>query len=189
MFLFSSIETLLLPVLSPRARFQEYKLSNENIVIMTYNEARPKERSDRGRLWPIGKKASSYRGAHRMPLFDESVCLVSVCVTFVVFTDSESCTGPISTNPASMEAGKYELTRRTCFVARRPEMVAVAGLLWLSWCVLGGVIFFVFFCFDFFFSSNVHGLQQLRGRIALFTSLLVMRQGRRSEATEGVFFL
>ena len=30
---------------------------------------------------------------------------VSVCVTFVVFTDCESCTMPISTNPESMEAG------------------------------------------------------------------------------------
>ena len=91
-----------------------------------------------------------------MPLFDESVCLVSVCVTFVVFTDSESCTGPISTNPASMEAGKYELTRRTCFVARRPEMVAVAGLLWLSWCVFAVRA-------DIFdlYSSNAHGLLQV----------------------------
>ena len=37
-----------------------------------------------------------------------------------------------------MEAGEYGLTRRTCFVARRLELVAVAGLLWMSWCVLGG---------------------------------------------------
>ena len=44
-----------------------------------------------------------------------------------------------------MEAGKYGLMRGTCFVAGRLEAVAVAGLLWLSWCVLGGAIFFVFF--------------------------------------------
>ena len=51
-------------------------------------------------------------------------------------TDCESRTRPISTNPGSMEAGKYGLTRGTCFVARRLEVVAVAGLLWISWCVL-----------------------------------------------------
>ena len=70
-----------------------------------------------------------------------SVCL-TVCVTFVVFTDCESCTGPISTNPGYMEAGECGLTRGTCFAARRPEMVAVAGRLWISWCVLGGANFF-----------------------------------------------
>ena len=31
-----------------------------------------------------------------------------------------------------MEAGEYGLTRGTCFVARRLEVVAVAGLLWFS---------------------------------------------------------
>ena len=66
-------------------------------------------------------------------------------IEFVVFTDCESCTRPISTNPASTEAGEYGLTRGTCFFARRFELVAVAGLLWLLWCVLGGVDFFVFF--------------------------------------------
>ena len=72
---------------------------------------------------------------------------VRVCdIEFVVFTAYESCTRPISTNPGSMEAGEYGLTRGTCFVARRLEVVAVAGLLWISWCVLGGADFFsVFF--------------------------------------------
>ena len=51
-----------------------------------------------------------------------------------------------------MEAGEYELTRETGFVARPPEVVAVAGLLWISSCVLGGTDFFVFFFFfDFLF--------------------------------------
>ena len=63
---------------------------------------------------------------------------VSVCVTFVVFADCESCTKPIFTNPGSMEAGEYGLTRGTCFVAHRLEVVAVAGLLCMQWCVLGG---------------------------------------------------
>ena len=68
-----------------------------------------------------------------------------VCVTYVVFTDCESCTRPIFTNPGSMEAGECGLTRGTCFAARRLELVAVAGLLWMSWCVLGGADFFSFF--------------------------------------------
>ena len=62
-------------------------------------------------------------------LFIPGLCVLSVCITFVVFTDCESCTRPISTNPVSMEAGEYGLTRGTCFVARRLEVVAVAGLL------------------------------------------------------------
>ena len=66
----------------------------------------------------------------------------SVCVTFVVFTDCESCTRPICTNPGFMKAGEYGLMRGTCFVACRLELDAVAELLWMSWCVLGGADFF-----------------------------------------------
>ena len=60
-----------------------------------------------------------------------------------------------------MEASEYGLTRGTCFVAHRLELVAVTGLLPISWCVLGGAGFFVFFVFDVFFSSNAHGLLQV----------------------------
>ena len=60
-----------------------------------------------------------------------------------------------------MEAGVYGLTRGMCLVARRLEVVAVAGLLWTSWCVLDGVDFLFFFVFFDFFSSNAHGLQQV----------------------------
>ena len=72
---------------------------------------------------------------------------VRVCdIEFDVFTECESCARPISTNPASVEGGEYGLTRGTFVFARRLEVVAVAGLLWLSWCVLGGADFFsVFF--------------------------------------------
>ena len=69
---------------------------------------------------------------------------------------------PISTHPGSMEAGEYGLTCGTCFVARRLMVVAVAGLLWISWCVLGGADFFVIFFFGFFFSSNTHALLQVQ---------------------------
>ena len=70
-----------------------------------------------------------------------SVCLsvrLCVCVTFVVHIDCESCTRPISTNPGYVEAGKHGLTHGTCIVARRLEVVAVAGLLLISWCVSVG---------------------------------------------------
>ena len=73
-----------------------------------------------------------------------------------------------------MEAGEYGLTRGTRFVASRLEVVAVAGLLWFSWCVFGRADFFHGFFLRFFF-TNAHGLLQVRGRLASFTSLLVMR--------------
>ena len=63
----------------------------------------------------------------------------------MVFTDYESCTRPISTNPGSIEADEYGLTRATCFVARGLEVVAVAGVLWISWRVLDAAGFRVFF--------------------------------------------
>ena len=71
-----------------------------------------------------------------------------------------------------MEAGEYGLTRGTYFVARRHEVVAVAGLLWISWCVLGAAEFVVLF-FLVFFSSNSHSLLQVPGHLASHTSLLV----------------
>ena len=64
------------------------------------------------------------------------------------------------TNPRSMEMGEDELTCGTCFVARHLEVVAVTGLLWISWCVLGEAGFFRVFFFVFF-SSNAHGLLQV----------------------------
>ena len=44
-----------------------------------------------------------------------------------------------------MEADKYGITRGTRFVACRLEVVLVAGLLWISWCVQGAAGFFFFF--------------------------------------------
>ena len=96
-----------------------------------------------------------------------SVCL-SVCVpvsasfTFFVFTDCESSTRPISANPGFMEAGEYGLTYETYFVALRLEVVAVAGLLWISCCVLGGADFFVFFCFRSFFFKRTRPAASMR---------------------------
>ena len=55
-----------------------------------------------------------------------------------------------------MEAGEYELTRGACFVARGLELIAIAWLLWISWCVLGWADFFVFYYFRFFFLLRTH---------------------------------
>ena len=56
-----------------------------------------------------------------------------------------------------MEAGKYGLTCRTSFFARRLEVVAVAGLLQISWCVFGAAGFFVFVFYDrLLFYLNAH---------------------------------
>ena len=74
-------------------------------------------------------------------------------VTFVVVTDCESCARPISTNPGSMEAGEHGLTRGAWVFARRLDVVAVAGRLWIQWCVLGGARFFRAF-HEFAFSNS-----------------------------------
>ena len=56
-------------------------------------------------------------------LINLSVCAsASVCVTFIVFTDCESCTRPISTISGSMESGECGRRRGTCFAARRLEV-------------------------------------------------------------------
>ena len=60
------------------------------------------------------------------------------------------------------EACEYGLTRGTCLVARRHEVVAVAGLLWVYSVVCFFSVWwdFVFFLFVFL-SSNAHGLLQV----------------------------
>ena len=62
-----------------------------------------------------------------------------------------------------MEAGEYGLTRETCFVARRLDAVAVAGLLWTSWRVLGAAGFFGG-VFSFFFQAEDGIRDQPRSR-------------------------
>ena len=80
---------------------------------------------------------------------------LSACVTFVVLLIARAVhTRPIFINPGSMEAGKYGLTRGTGFVGCRLKVVAVAGLLWISWCVLGATGFRVFVLRFFFFERT-----------------------------------
>ena len=75
------------------------------------------------------------------------------------------------------EECEYGLPSGTCFTARRLEVVAVAGRLWIFrdvffQCLVGFRFFFVVF-----FTSNAHGLLQVRGNLASFTSLLVNCRG------------
>ena len=60
---------------------------------------------------------------------------MSVRVTFVVFSDRTVPTRPIHQH-VIYGSGRVWLTRGTCFVARRLEVIAVAQLLWISWCTL-----------------------------------------------------
>ena len=103
------------------------------IYLSTGHEARPRERSNRGRLLPSRQKSLFIPGCAQGAIIYLVCRWVCVCVFFVVLTDCESCTRPISTNAASMEVGEYGLTREKCFFARRLEMVAVAWLLRVSW--------------------------------------------------------
>ena len=109
------------------------------IYLSASTEAMPRQRSDRGRLLPSGKKPLHTRVRKGWQYFNS----LSVCVAFVVFTDCESRTRPISTNPASIEACKHGLTLGMCFITWE----VVPELLWISWCVSGAAGCFPFFVF------------------------------------------
>ena len=132
-----------------------------------------------------GKKASSYRGAYRVPLSNWSACL-SVSLSERPFVCLWMCNNILRcfywlrelyeadpTNPGYLKAGDCGQKRGTCFAACRLELVAVAGRLWISWRVIGEAGSPRFF-FPFSFSSNAHGLLQVWGRLASFTSVLVV---------------
>ena len=59
-------------------------------------------------------------------LFCLPVCVCVCDIEFIVYTDCDGCTTPISTNPVSMQAGAYGRTRGTCFFVRRLEVVALS---------------------------------------------------------------
>ena len=108
-------------------------------------------------------------GFHYLLSLSVRLCVCQCMCNVRGFTDCESCTRPISTNPRPMAAVVFGLAHGTCFVARRLEVIAVAGLKWASWRVhrvRRDIVFFLsFFC------SNAHGLLQVRGHLSLLTSL------------------
>ena len=64
------------------------------------------------------------------------------------------------------EECEYGLTSGTCFTARRLEVVAVAGLLWIYFVVCFFSVWWNFVLFFVFFTSNALGLLQVRGNLA-----------------------
>ena len=83
-----------------------------------------------------------------------------------------------------MEAGEYGLTRGTCFVARRVEVVAVAGLLWIWWCVLGAAGYIS--CF-FFFLERTRPAASMR--LACLIYLSTINEARTRERSDRGRFL
>ena len=77
------------------------------------------------------------------------MCVRVYDIEFIVFTDCESWTRLITTNPVSMEAGEYELTRGTWVFARRLEVVASPGCCGFSGVFWVGRIFRAFHEFAF----------------------------------------
>ena len=83
------------------------------------------------------------------------------------------------------EACKYGLTRGTCFVARRLEVVAVAGLLSIYFVVCFFSVWwdFVFFFFSIFFFFRTHTAccKYEAASCLLYLSMLVINSGRRHD--------
>lgn len=144
-----------------------------------------REPSDRSRFLPIGKHASSYRGAclpaYRLPssnYYISLVCLLNslvcaVCRRPVHITDCESCIIRARfprTNPASTEEARVSFwattMRETCFVARRLEFVGRGrrAAVFLVVCALSAAGCFEFsprFCFCFFLRMHAaNGMYQ-----------------------------
>ena len=70
-----------------------------------------------------------------------------------------------------MEAGEYGLVRGTCYVALRLDLVAVAGLLWISWCCLSAADFFMlFFSVFFFFFERTRPAASMRPACLIYLS-------------------
>ena len=84
-----------------------------------------------------------------------------------------------------VRANAWDVFRRALSRSGRGCRASVDIFRGVFFLLSGGISFFFFV----FFTSNAHGLMQVRDNLASFTSLLVMRQGQRSEATEVVFCL
>ena len=100
-----------------------------------------------------------------------SVCVsVSVCATFAVFADCESCTGPISTNLGSMEAGEYGLcvgrvsSHAVSSWKRSPGCCRSRDVFWV------GRMFFPCFFFDFLFLERARPAAGMRPSCLIYLS-------------------
>ena len=77
-----------------------------------------------------------------------------------------------------MEAGEYRLTRGAFFVARGLEVVALVGLLWISWCFLVAAGFSVSVSFFFFVHTRSAASMRPPCLIYLSTSSFIVGGGR-----------
>ena len=68
-------------------------------------------------------------------------------------------------------ANARDVFHRKKHVARRLEVVAVAGLLWISCCVLGGADLFVFY-FRFSFSQRTRPAASMRPPCLIYFSTI-----------------
>ena len=144
------------------------------IYLSTVNEARSKERSDVTFFASRAKKPLHTRVRTGYHCFI-SVC-VRACVTFDVFSDCERCTRKISTNLISLEAGKYGLTRGMCFLARRLKVVAVGGVMRISWRDFSGAGFSLVFQVTTFSNSYTQSSQRRLGEGAATASQSAHRE-------------
>ena len=97
-------------------------------------------------------------------LISLSVC-VCVCVTFnsSFLLIARAVRGRFRQKPVSTEAGEYGLTRETWFFARRLDVVVVAGLMCVSWCVFGGAGFFLVLQVTTFSNAYIQSSQRRLG--------------------------
>ena len=90
-----------------------------------------------------------------------------VCVTFnsafLLIARAVRGRFPQTSYQVSTEASQYVLTRGTWFFAHRVEVVTVAGLMWVSWCVLGGAGFFLVLQVTTFSNSYFQSSQRRLG--------------------------
>ena len=88
-----------------------------------------------------------------------------------------------------MEAGEHGLTRGTCFVASRLEVVAVAGLLRISWCVLGAAGYFRVFAFRFIFFKRTRPAASMRPPCLIYLSTSIPSDFAKSDCiSRPIFF-
>ena len=96
------------------------------------------------------------------------LCVCGCATTFfVVFTDCESCTRPISTNKPGIYgnglvwANAWDVFSRTPSRVGRGRRAAVDFVVCFGWPRADFFVFFFFLFFDFFFSPNAHGLLRI----------------------------
>ena len=87
-----------------------------------------------------------------------------------------------------MEAGEYGLTRGTWFFARSLEVVAVAGLMWVSGCVLGGAGFFLVLQVNTFSNSYIQSSPRRLGEGVPIASQSAHKRSRAHLSPPGVPF-